>query len=417
MKDTLLQTIRQTLLEQGSLDTNIDQKLTHQSKVADYEYKQGQQQKKSAFNQNYVLVKVPQNNYTSSPTVALPKEAHYVTFSHPIDPYKFNPEFKKWEGTGWQAWVPSQDELERLFPAGTLRAFRLADDSFYQATLKFIPKPSPGNTCTFDWYVNERGEKYQPTLTKNEIPDDMYFDEDSFMKKFGQWILMGSSLLASLLLPGVYAIVIPMFLDFLGGVDEYVNHDNPLGAGMFIILSFMPYLGDALPYIGKVSEQSAMDVARKFATVKTQKQVGEIYNTLSKNEKMILQNLMKAEPKELENAMSNVIVNRVFQQVKRYRDPQKICDILNKAIRNGKLPREKVGSWFTSLGFRKAGFNISTAGLVIWGGGKIKTNALDNRIEKMTNMFAQVKDENGKTAEQDFEDIMDDPAYSKYMKK
>lgn len=66
----------------------------------------------------------------------------------------------------------------------------------------------------------------------------------SFWDDWGQWILMGGSILVATFVPGAQGLWISIGLDLVAAVDLYANKKDNYGAGISTVLAFIPYIGN-----------------------------------------------------------------------------------------------------------------------------------------------------------------------------
>lgn len=194
------------------------------------------------------------------------------------------------------------------------------------------------------------------------------FNFDEFLKsinwsEWGQWSLMGGSLLAALFIPGAQGLWISIGLDLIAAADLYFNEKDNLGAGIASVLAFIPVIGDALK-IGKVSVKTTQKLTKLLSPLKTEEEILNTIFKLPKQEQYIVQQILKQDPKTLNRLIKGVVSSKITTK----QEALKIALQINNLVKSGKLPKASAGAFYKNLNLKRFGFDLGVSGLILIGG-------------------------------------------------
>jgi hypothetical protein len=180
---------------------------------------------------------------------------------------------------------------------------------------------------------------------------------------WGQWALMGGSILAATFIPGAQGLWISIGLDVIAAADLYFNKKDNFGAGIAGILAFVPLIGNWRK-IGKVSVEMAQSLAKTLAPLKTEEQVLSAISKLSKQEQYIVQQVLKQDPNTLNNLIKGIVASKVATK----QEALRVATQINNLIKSGKLPRASAAAFYQNLNLKRFGFDLAVSGMVIAAG-------------------------------------------------
>jgi len=184
---------------------------------------------------------------------------------------------------------------------------------------------------------------------------------------WGQWALMGGSILAACFIPGAQGLWISIGLDVIAAADLYFNKKDNFGAGIAGILAFVPLIGKSLK-IGQVSVEMAQSLAQKLAKLNSEELVLEAIEKMSKQEKYIVQQILKQDPNTLNNLIKGVVSSKVATKQEALRVVVKI----NNLLKSGQLPKASAAAFYKNLNLKRFGFDLGISGLVIVAGESLR---------------------------------------------
>lgn len=200
---------------------------------------------------------------------------------------------------------------------------------------------------------------------------------------WGQWALMGGSILAACFIPGAQGLWISIGLDVIAAADLYFNKKDSYGAGIAGILAFIPLIGKSLK-IGTVSVEMAQKLAKYLAPLKTEQEVLTAISKLSKQEQYIVQQVLKQDPNTLNNLIKEIVMSKVATK----QEALRVATQINNLIKSGQLPKSSAAAFYKNLNLKRFGFDLTVSGFVIYGGLKYKEKKEE---DKMINRGANEK--------------------------
>ena len=205
------------------------------------------------------------------------------------------------------------------------------------------------NKSSYDKGIWDRSTKYGENLSKN-------WDD------WGQWSLTIGSIGAAFFIPGAQGLGIAAGLDLVAAADQYFRQNDSIGAGVSTALAFIPYLGNALK-VGKLSEESIVNLINKFGPLKTKQQVFRMIQSLPERsmERYTIEQIINKGPKEISRLIDGLVKNGI----RTTREATKVVNNINKIYREGKLTKQGVKDIFSRLGLQRFLFDIGLSGLVI----------------------------------------------------
>lgn len=184
---------------------------------------------------------------------------------------------------------------------------------------------------------------------------------------WGQWALMGGSILAACLIPGAQGLWISIGLDVIAAADLYFNKKDNFGAGIAGVLAFVPLIGKSLK-IGQVSVEMAQKLAKYLAPFKTEAEVLSAISKLGKQEQYIIQQVLKQDPNTLNNLIKGVVASKVATK----QEALRVATIINNSLKSGKLPKASAAAFYKNLNLKRFGFDLAVSGAVIVAGESLR---------------------------------------------
>lgn len=206
----------------------------------------------------------------------------------------------------------------------------------------------------------QMGGPWTPNMENFNIND---FAKSIKWDSWGQWALMGGSILVATLVPGAQGLWISIGLDLLASIDLYFNKKDGVGAGIAGMLSFLPIIGNYAK-AGKITIKTAERLAKIMAPLKTEKEVLSVISKLPKQDRYIIQQILKQDP----STLSKMITSITSKQIATKEEALKIALQINNLLKSGKLPKASAGAFYKTLLMKRFGFDIGVSGLIIGGG-------------------------------------------------
>lgn len=351
-----------------------------------------EQQKEINFKNNFFIVKIPKTDKWNDNNIVLPKlvdgiKTTYDVWKSPIDPYSI---FNSWRGTAWESYIPDSKYLDYILPNGTVRSF-MVNGLKYNSYFQLIDQKN--YKYGFLWYYNEDNQPFNPYdyIGKDQIPKKYIKVDETWWDKWGQWLLMGGSLLVSLLVPGAAGIWIAIGLDLTAAADILIREGDTIGAGMCAVLAFLPVIGKVLKW-GEIPAETVNKLSKEFAPLKTEQEIIGKVNSLPAKEKYILQRLLKEDPKRI----ASIIDSELSRKLTTKSQASKVIATINKGIKEGVISKKSGYQWYKKLGVRRFGYEIAATGFIIAGGislktyfEKIKQKAIKDKIKVDLDMISE----------------------------
>ena len=180
---------------------------------------------------------------------------------------------------------------------------------------------------------------------------------------WGQWALMGGSILAACFIPGAQGLWISIGLDVIAAADLYFNKKDNYGAGIAGILAFVPLIGNSLK-IGRVSVEMAQSLAKTLAPLKTEQQVLSAISKLSKQEQYIVQQVLKQDPNTLNKLIKGITASKIATK----QEALRVATQINSLRKSGQLPKASAEAFYKNLNLKRFGFDLAVSGMVIAAG-------------------------------------------------
>lgn len=180
---------------------------------------------------------------------------------------------------------------------------------------------------------------------------------------WGQWALMGGSILAACFIPGAQGLWISIGLDVIAAADLYFNKKDNYGAGIAGILAFVPLIGNSLK-IGRVSVEMAQSLAKTLAPLKTEQQVLSAISKLSKQEQYIVQQVLKQDPNTLNKLIKGITASKIATK----QEALRVATQINNLRKSGQLPKASAEAFYKNLNLKRFGFDLAVSGMVITAG-------------------------------------------------
>ena len=262
-----------------------------------------------------------------------------------------------------QMWIPSN--WSKIIKLDSVSTFETPDGKIYRAVIRhpkldefdkknatwedfYALDPDPFG-WKFNGYFTDQGRAFNGI--KEVEPEKSFWDEWKYV------ILAGASIVAVIVLPGIGGILLSIGLDLVAGAMQYAEGDT-VGAGVSVILAFLPVIGKAIPAL-KVSEEVASKLAKQFAPLKTEAEIISMVKTLPQQERYLMQKLLAEDPNKLTLLIEKEMFGRVTQT-----NATEIVAKLNDLIKNKVLDKVKAEKFYKSLGLKRFGFDlVATAGV------------------------------------------------------
>jgi hypothetical protein len=300
---TLMQIVNEILAEQsvvGMSPTTIPVTDNHSA-----EESRTEKDKEQNFYSKYMIVQIPYSEEFKNTTLALPIGTKFKVWKHPISPYDYSSDYRSWVGSGWEKFIPTTNELDSLFPDGTLRQFTTPDGTKYNTHLKRVSDP-PNLKHVFVWYYDGEGRPYQQNIDPNEIPKSLTPEEKTWWDEWGLIIAnVATSLVAAWLTGGasiMIQIAIQVGIDLTFAGIQLANGDK-FGAGISAILAFIPLASKFLK-IGEVSSKMLANIITKVKSCADVEALKTAYIGFSQAEKVAFRKIFSNQSEELMRATS-----------------------------------------------------------------------------------------------------------------
>lgn len=288
-----------------------------------------------------------------------------------------------------QAWVPS--DWSRIIKLGSVSTFRTPDNKTYKAIIRhpkldefdkknatwddfYALDPDP-NGWAFKGYFTDQGTAF--TGIKEVEPEKSFWDEWKY------WILAGASIVAVIVIPGVGGLLLSIGLDLTAAAMQYAEGDT-IGAGVSVILAFLPVIGKFIPGL-KVSEEVATKLAKQFAPLKTEAEIIAMVKSLPQQERYLMQKILAEDPKKLTALIEKEMFGHVTQT-----NATEVVTKINELIKNKVLDKVKAEKLYKSLGLKRFGFDLA-ATVGVAGGGVIIQQVTGTTEKETTNKLMNSK--------------------------
>ena len=290
-----------------------------------------------------------------------------------------------------QAWVPS--DWSRIIKMDSVSTFRTPDNKTYKAIIRhpkldefdkknatwedfYALDPDP-NGWKFKGYFTDQGTAF--TGIKEVEPEKSFWDEWKY------WILTGASIVAVIVIPGIGGLLVSIGLDLIAGAMQYAEGDT-IGAGISVILAFLPVIGKLIPAL-KVSEEVATKLAKQFGPLKTEAEILAAVKTLPQQERYLMQKLLSEDPKRLAAIIEKEMFGHVTQK-----NAGEIVSTMNKLIKDKVIDKVKAEKFYKSLGLKRFGFDLAVTTAVAGGGVLLQVVTAPTEKEKKTELTNKLMD-------------------------
>lgn len=318
------------------------------------------------FNDNFIAFKTPHSSQVKEGThIILPKSVNgkvttFTKYQHPINPKEI---FKSWIGTQWDSYIPTEEQLQDILPNDTLRSFTI-DGIKYTAYLKRIDDDPI--TWQFLWYYNKDNKPYNQNLyiKTEQIPEEYRY---SFIKEWGEDILMAASLLSAIFIPGLGGIALGVLLD-LGVAGIKLEKGDTWGAGICSILAFLPVIGE-IANVGRVSNKTAERLVREVGDVNSYKELVNRINSMGNtSDAYLLRQLLKDDPHRIVNLIDKFLAKNLLNKIATRGEALIVVKHLNGLLKSGKITKVSASKWYQRLGLKRLGFYIGGSIGIMLGG-------------------------------------------------
>lgn len=339
-KPTLMNIIVELVNEQSAVglgQNNIAQtNLDDTNKAQELE-----KEKEDKFNSKYMMVQIPPTTFMNGKLLALPVGSKISVWPDVVQPSDYSKDYDSWKGTEWEPFIPTSEELTRIFPGGTLRSFATPTGSRYHATLKRVSNP-PNLKHEFYWYFDQDNQPYKQNFDPNEIPKSMTPEEETWWDKWGVIILNVAASVAAAWLTGGASLLVQISVQI--GIDLafagiQLAQGDKFGASISAILAFIPLASKFLK-IGEVSSKVVANIAKKVASCKDVEALKAVYAGFSQAERVTFRKIFSNQSEELVKATSQGLYNQIKEA------------IANKTFTMAKVPvmqRKALKEFFFSL--------------------------------------------------------------------
>ena len=293
------------------------------------------------FNKNYFTIKVPNSQTYKAKDIILPKSVNnnktkYTLFTHPINPDIF---FKSWIGIpSYEQYIPSSNDLNYIFPEGTLRSFTIDDIQYKPSVNRVSDEPIK---YEFKWYYDKDNNPYiiNSYINKEEIPDKYIF-KDGWWDEWGMTVIqIGGTLIIGLATAGIGTIVeasvaaifwteaaLQAGFNVAIGAKELKEGKN-FSATMSFIFAILPIVGK-LTRIGYVSKEMSETIAKKIgiSQIDSAEELAKKIatpNLLSEDEMIIVKKVIQLSPQDWINTTKkfmNQVESELVKQGKSLKD-------------------------------------------------------------------------------------------------
>lgn len=218
---------------------------------------------------------------------------------------------------------------------------------------------------SFDIAFNRRYGTYDAAVKSAAEDRELvrWIAKETNWDAWGQWALMGGSILAATFIPGAQGLWIAIGLDVIAAADLYFNKKDNYGAGIAGILAFVPLIGNSLK-IGKVSVEVAKKLATILAPLKTEQQVLTAISKLSKQEQYIVQQVLKQDPNTLNQLIKGITASKIATK----QEALRVATQINKLLKSGELPKASAEAFYKNLNLKRFGFDFGVSGVVVAAG-------------------------------------------------
>jgi hypothetical protein len=222
---------------------------------------------------------------------------------------------------------------------------------------------------SFDIAFNRRYGTYDAAVKSAAEDRELvrWIAKETNWDAWGQWALMGGSILAATFIPGAQGLWIAIGLDVIAAADLYFNKKDNYGAGIAGILAFVPLIGNSLK-IGKVSVEVAKKLATILAPLKTEQQVLAAISKLSKQEQYIVQQVLKQDPNTINQLIKGITASKIATKQEAIR----VATQINKLLKSGELPKASAEAFYKNLNLKRFGFDFGVSGVVIAAGESLR---------------------------------------------
>lgn len=273
-----------------------------------------------------------------------------------------------------QMWIPS--DWSKIIKINSVSTFTTPDNKTYKASLRHPKLDELGKKkATWDQFYMLDPEpnnwKFYGYFTDQGTAFNGLKEVESFWDEWKYWILAGASIVAFIVIPGIGGLLLSIGIDLVAGAMQYAEGDT-MGAGISVILAFLPVIGKVIPAL-KVSEEVATKLAKQFAPLNSADEVLDAVKglnpqiKLSQQERYLMQKLISEDPKKLTALIEKEMFGHITQT-----NGAEIVSKLNELIKTKVLDKVKAEKIYKSLGLKRFGFDLTASGLIIYAGIKVE---------------------------------------------
>jgi hypothetical protein len=174
--------------------------------------------------------------------------------------------------------------------------------------------------------------------------------------EWGQLALTVGSIAAAVFIPGAQGLGVAAGLDLLAAADQFFVKKDKVGGAFYVILSSLPLIGHYTS-IGKVTSQTAMRLANYFKNAKSETEVINIMKSLPKQDRYLVQKLVKESPERIGNIVTKIAKNNITTKERAL----EVVTQINQLIKTKQLDKVRASSLFKNLSLQNFGFYIGVS--------------------------------------------------------
>jgi len=255
--------------------------------------------------------------------------------------------FRRWFNTEWEPYIAKSRNLSEILPNGTTSSFTINNRRFVTQIKR--TSDTPPYYYKFNGYIGaDDGLPYNPSVYFNEedVPYRLKYYEESIWEKYGNDILILSSLVLGVFFPGAWMGPILMYLNLAAVVNSLVQ-GKEADAMIFLVFAFLPEIKYGLG-LREISTAEAKQLALAFENATTEQAIKDAMNALPTKLRDKAYQVLKKEPKlvarELDKAISKGVSNLTKEQT------LELTNKLNQLIKDGLVNPKSAKSWLQKLG-------------------------------------------------------------------
>ena len=199
-------------------------------------------------------------------------------------------------------------------------------------------------------------------------------------------------------------------LDLVAAADLAIREKDNVGAGISVVLAFVPVIGQELLGIGRslgtgrfsetsMNPKKVQKLAKEFAQLDTQEQVVNLINNLPPSERLFVRSLLKEDPNKIGKLIEREIYKASNKRIVNLDQSKKWVNHLNNLMKSGKIDKSGLGWWYNTLNLKKLGWDLSVSAITLGIGASLKPiqqkkepenlDLRDNRIKSVKDVTNQ----------------------------